>query len=157
MKISEIGVFFARNPILNIPGSQNRTWGNFLRIGRPADDAARHRRRAIALGPWPSAHRLVGRSVGWFRMVLPTLWTTQFILLFLVFYLCFVNFLLPAFSSFTCFFFFFFFSKFRNLAHLSLRPAPYDAGKEWLQRLRQRQGQKGQRRGKSRPWPAGQP
>ena len=29
MKISEIGIFFARNPIFTTPGSQNRTWGKF--------------------------------------------------------------------------------------------------------------------------------
>ena len=33
-------IFFARNPIFTTPGPQNRTQGDFLKIGQPADDAA---------------------------------------------------------------------------------------------------------------------
>ena len=40
MKIDEIGIFFARNPIFTTPGPQNRTHGDFSKIGRLADDAA---------------------------------------------------------------------------------------------------------------------
>ena len=42
MKISEIGIFFARNPIFTTPGAQKRTRGNLKKIGQPADDAAWH-------------------------------------------------------------------------------------------------------------------
>ena len=33
--------FLARNPIFTTLGAENRTRGDFLKIGRPADDAAR--------------------------------------------------------------------------------------------------------------------
>ena len=34
-----MAIFFARNPILTTPGP--RTWGDFVKIVQPADDAAR--------------------------------------------------------------------------------------------------------------------
>ena len=52
MKMSEIGIFFREESDFHHPGAENRTRGDFLKIGRPADDAARQVGGTMAARPF---------------------------------------------------------------------------------------------------------